>query len=89
MKTSLDELQRMEDCLLRQAPGAEQLLFAATLLLNPELREDVRWQRKTYGIIREYGRQRLREELEQVHHVLFAAPHHRSFREKVLAFFRG
>lgn len=88
MKTSLDNLQLMEDCLLGQASGEQRLLFEAKLLLDPMLREDAYWQRKTYRIVRDYGRQQLRDELERVHQVLFTAPQHRKFCDRVLGFFR-
>lgn len=88
MKTSLDELQLIESCLLGQASGGQQALFEAKLLLDSELGEDAYWQRKTYGIIRECGRKQLRNELEQIHQVLFSSPQHQSFRDKVLRFFR-
>lgn len=88
MKTSLDEMQRMEDCLLERASGEQRLLFAAKLLLNPVLREDAHWQQKTYRIIREYGRQQLQAELERAHQVLFTTPRHQAFRDRIFGFFR-
>lgn len=88
MKTSLDKMQAVEACLLGQASSEQRLLFEANMLLDPMLREDVHWQRQTYRIIREYGRERLRSELEQVHQTLFTASQHRKFRNKILAFFR-
>ncbi|RQP13740.1 hypothetical protein [Parapedobacter defluvii] len=89
MKTSLDNLQLMEDCLLGRASNEQCLFFEAALLLDPALREDIRWQQKTYHIIRDYGRQQLRSELDQVHKMLFTSPQHRTFRDQVLKFFRG
>ncbi|SKB87129.1 hypothetical protein SAMN05660226_03528 [Parapedobacter luteus] len=88
MKTLLDNLQMAEDCLLGHASDEQRLLFEASLLLYPALREDVHWQRKTYHIIRAYGRQRLRHELEAMHRTLFTAPRHRAFRDKVLRIFQ-
>ncbi|MFC3199052.1 hypothetical protein ACFOET_15615 [Parapedobacter deserti] len=87
MKTSSDKFQFMEDCLLGRAPGTEQALFQASLLVDPDLREDAYWQSKTYAVIREFGRAQFRTELEQLHLTLFTAPQHRSFRHKVLGFF--
>lgn len=87
MKTSLHKLQWMEDGLLHRAAPAEQTLFEARLLLDPALREDCDWQRKTYTVIREYGRRQFRLQLENLHRELFTAPQHRSFRERVMAFF--
>jgi len=88
MKTSLDKLQLMDDCLLGQASCEQRLLFEAKLLLDPMLREDAHWQRKTYHIVRDYGRLQLRSELERIHETLFTTSQHRKFRDQILAFFR-
>lgn len=88
MKTSLNELQWTEDCLIGRVSGEHRALFEARLLLDPAFQEAARWQRKTYGIIRDHGRRQLRDELDRVHRELFTAPEHRSFREQVLDFFR-
>ncbi len=88
MKTSLGKLQQFEDCILGRTTGDQRMLFEAKLLLDPVLWEDAHWQQKTYRIVRDYGRQRLRSELEQVHQMLFTTPQHRKFRDKVLDFFR-
>ncbi len=87
MKTSLDSLQHMEDCLLGRATNEQRVLFEAQLLLDPALREEAHWQRKTYAVIREQGRRQLRKELDHLHRTLFTAPQHRSFRDRVLRFF--
>lgn len=87
MKTSLRNLQWVEDGLLQQAAPDEQTLFEAKLLLDAALREDCHWQRKTYTAIREYGRTQFRRQLEDLHRELFSAPQHRSFRGRVMAFF--
>ncbi len=88
MKTSLDKLQLVEDCLSGRSTGSDQALFKAMLLLDPEFGEDVYWQRKAYVVIREYGRTQFRNELDRTHQTLFTAPQHRSFRDKILGFFR-
>ncbi|WP_257668750.1 hypothetical protein [Parapedobacter tibetensis] len=87
MKTSLNELQLMEDCLLQQASGEQYMLFEAKLLLDPKLQDEVNWQYKTYHIIHEYGRQQIRHELEQVHQLLFTTSVHQSFRKRILGLF--
>ena len=65
----------------------ERLLFEAQLLLHPGLAEQVQWQKQTYALVRQYGRQQLRAELEKVHHTLFTRPEHQSFRQKILRLF--
>jgi len=87
MKTSWSELQWREDCLLGDASGGQLALFEAKLLVDPEFRDAVYWQRATYNVIREYNREQLRAELKQVHQRLFSEPAHRTFAQKVKALF--
>ncbi len=89
MKTSWNDLRLMEACLTGQATAADRALMEARMLVQPQLREEMYWQKETYDIIREYGRQQLRREIEQVHQALFTHPQHRSFREKIIGFFKG
>lgn len=86
-RTSPPETRQIEKYLQRQMGAEEQLLFEAQLVLHPELAERVQWQRRTYVLVRKYGRQQLRAELEQVHRRLFTRPEHRSFRQKILRLF--
>ncbi len=87
MKTSWNEWQWREDCLLGDASGEQQALFEAKLLVDPEFRDAVYWQRATYNVIREYQREQVRAELKQVHQRLFTEPAHRNFANAIKAFF--
>ena len=87
MRTSLNEIQRIEDHLFRQLKGDEELLFQVNLILDRKLDENVKFQQKSYHLVRQYGRKRLKEELEVVHQKLFSEDEHRSFRQKVLSLF--
>ena len=88
MKTSLTNVQLIEDYLLGRASNEQRLLFEARLLLDSTLQGDVYWQRKVYSVVRQYGRQQFRDELERLHQQLFTAPQHRAFRDKIIAFFQ-
>lgn len=87
MRTSLNEIKAIEQHLLQEAPPEDNLLFEANLILDPELKEKVQWQQKTYQLVRTYGRKQLRAEIEAVHQQLFTQARHRSFRQKVLSLF--
>ncbi|ETZ21411.1 hypothetical protein [Pedobacter sp. V48] len=87
MKTSWNELRLIEDFLLSDTDTEDILLFEANLLLQPNLKESVFWQQKTYNLVHKYGRLQLRNEIEQVHEKLFTAPEHRSFRQKIMQLF--
>lgn len=88
MKTSWNELRLIEDYLKANVEPADQVLFEARLILQPELKDNVYWQKRTYGMIQQYGRQQLRSEIAKVHEKLFSAPEHQSFRQKIRKLFR-
>lgn len=87
MKTSWNELLLIEDYLLSGRKETDRILFEAHIVLQPDLKESVFWQEKTYNLIQQYGRQQLRKEIEQVHEKLFTAPEHSSFRQKIMQLF--
>lgn len=87
MKTSLNELQLIEDFLLADPAGEEKILMQARQILQPALQESIHWQQKTYRLVNAYGREQLKQEISRVHQMLFTAGEHLSFRQKVLHFF--
>jgi hypothetical protein len=87
MRTSLHDIQQIDDYLLKYAGEADCALFETRLILQPSLREQLLWQQKTYAIIRQYSRRQLKAEIEAVHQQLFSEPEHVSFRRKILNLF--
>lgn len=87
MQTSLNELRLIEDYLFCGCEEEERCLFEAKLILQPELKENVYWQKKTYQIVQNYGRKQLKSEIEQVHETLFNTHEHRSFRQRIMRLF--
>ena len=88
MKTSWNELRLIEDYLTGNVEPADQVLFEARLILQPELKDRVYWQERTYDLIQQYGREQLKSEIAKVHEKLFSAPEHQSFRQKIRKLFR-
>jgi hypothetical protein len=87
MRTSLNELKQAEDFLSGNMEPEEQVVFRAKLLIDPSLRVNVASQHKVYGLVRQYGRKKIREEIESVHQSLFREPSHKTFREKIYSLF--
>jgi len=87
MRTSLNEIKQIEDHLFNQADPQDTVLFEAKLILDSGLQENVTWQQKTYTLVKQYGRKKLKAELEAVHQQLFALKEHRSFAQKIRALF--
>ncbi|MEM1137487.1 MAG: hypothetical protein AAGI07_16730 [Bacteroidota bacterium] len=86
MKTSLTE--RIEQLLHKKGDLAERLLLEAQIQVNTELAEQVDFQKKAYKIIREYGKRKLREEINLVDKQLFENPKYISFQHKILSYFK-
>ncbi len=87
MRTSLIETERIEAHLLKLFDPGDSLVFEARLLLDAELNKKVAWQEKTYNMIRIYGRDQLKKEIESVHQKLFTQPEHTSFSQKIRRLF--
>ncbi|MDW7691955.1 hypothetical protein R9C00_15570 [Flammeovirgaceae bacterium SG7u.111] len=88
MKTSLTEVQQIEHWLQQEGDPSERLVTEVQLLLNPQLREKVEWQVRTYRLVQLYGRQKLREEIKAVEHRLFTATKHKTFQERIRTIFK-
>jgi hypothetical protein len=87
MRTSLIETEQIEAHLLQLSGPGASLVFEARLLLDAELGEKLHWQKKTYSMIRIYGRDQLKKEIESVHQKLFTQPEHTSFSQKIRRLF--
>lgn len=87
MRTSLNEIKEMEAYIFYTLPKEDALLFDAKLILDNELHTKWLCQKKSYLLIREYGRKKLKEEIKAVHQKLFTEPEHDGFRKKIIRLF--
>jgi hypothetical protein len=87
MRTSLNEIKQAEDFLSGNLKPAELLIFRARLLVDPRLRMHVSLLKKTYTLIRLYGREKLRSEITSVHNRMFSDPDRILFQQKILQLF--
>jgi len=87
MRTSLIETEQIEAHLMRRSEPGDQLVFEARLLLAPELHEKMQWQQEAYCMIKLYGRNQLKQEIEAVHQRLFTQKEHLSFSQKIRRLF--
>ena len=88
MRTSLNEIKLIDGYIFNRNPTEDRLLFDAMLILNPELSAQVVWQKKTHSMVQHYGRKQLRAEIESAHQKLFNEPAHKTFKGKILSFFK-
>lgn len=88
MRTSLNEVQEIEQHVFRLAAPEDAFLFDAKLILNPDLRKRVQLQQQTYELIKAYGRNELKAEINRVHERLFNDSRESGFVRKIMGFFK-
>ncbi len=88
MRTSLNEIRQLDDWLIQKGAPQERLVTEARVLSNPEMKEKAKWQLATYQLVRRYGRDKLRKEIELIEAQLFNHPKHHSFQERIRAMFK-
>lgn len=87
MRKSLNDLQQIENYIFGRMPVAEQQAFYVRLLTENGLQEDIDKQLEAYAVIRAFGRQKLKAELEAVYQKQYSIPEHRSFFDKIKQLF--
>ena len=88
MPTSWNDTLEIEKYLGKNRSNGDALLFEARLILEPGLVDKMEWQQKTYTLIKNYGRQQLKQEIELVHEQLLNQKAHTSFSQKIKALFK-
>ncbi len=84
----MSETQQLEEYFSGMLKPEDSLIIEARLLIDTELREKALWQQRTYALVKEYGRKKLRMEIEKVHHRVFSEKRFHSFRQKVKLIFK-
>jgi len=84
----MSEIQELEYFLLNKLSAEDRLVMDAKFLVNQELSEKAYWQRKTYSLIQQYSRKKLKLEIEAVHKKIFAEKRFETFRQKILLIFK-
>jgi hypothetical protein len=83
----LNEIKLIDEHIFKNGSIEDGLLFDAMLILNPELNDNVMWQKKTHAIVLQYSRKKLKSEIESVHRQLFNEPAHQSFMQRIMRLF--
>ncbi|MFT3826665.1 MAG: hypothetical protein QM731_22275 [Chitinophagaceae bacterium] len=70
MRMLLHETAEIDRYLLHKMSVADRLVFHARMLIDTELQEKVRYQRKAHQLIRWWARNAERKKLDDLHHQL-------------------
>lgn len=88
MRTSLIEVEQIEDMLLKRGPIEDRLVTEAKVLSNPELKELTQWQLRSYDLIQQYGREKLHLEIKAIEYRLFHSSKYKSFQSQIQSIFK-
>jgi hypothetical protein len=88
MRTSLIEAEQIEKFIQQRGDLSERLLMEARMQVDSELAERVTFQKQTYQVIQQYGRQQLREEICRVQKKVFNESAYRKFQTRVRSYFK-
>ena len=88
MRTSLNNIKAIDDYILGNMAPGDALLFEANMLLNNDLVNDMGHQQNTYAVIRQYSRQKIKDEIVAVQKILATAPQHRGFMHRIANLFK-
>lgn len=88
MRTSLIEVQEIENWVLGSAAPENQLLMEARFQLSDSLQNKAHWQAETYQLVHHYGRKKLRAEIKLVEQQVFSRRKYRSFQDRIRSIFK-
>ncbi len=88
MKTSQNNTRLIEKYLNGRLSPADRFLFESRLVIDPVLKRDLYFQKKTLQLIKMYHRERLKEELETLHQQIFNNPDKMNFRLSINQLFK-
>ena len=88
MKTSQNNTRLIEKYLNGRLSPADRFLFESRLVIDPVLKRDFYFQKKTLQLIKMYHRERLKEELETLHQQIFNNPDKINFRLSINQLFK-
>ncbi len=88
MNTSQNNTRLIEKYLNGRLSPADRFLFESRLVIDPVLKRDLYFQKKTLQLIKTYHRERLKEELETLHQQIFNNPDKINFRLSINQLFK-
>lgn len=72
MRKSLHEVQEIDRYIFRRMTRTDRLVFQARMILQPELKEKVRLQKKAHAFLRWCSRKEKKDELTTLYHRLMS-----------------
>ncbi len=88
MRTSLTEIEKIENLILEKGEYADRLVTQAKALIDSNMNEMIKCQKESYELIQLYGRNKLRREISEVEEMLFEKPKYKIFQQSIRLIFK-
>lgn len=85
----MNETQQLENYLLGGLSAEDRLLIEAQLLINRDLRRTANLQKLTYALVQNYGRKKLKADIQAAQKRLFTETRFSSFRKTITSIFKS
>lgn len=83
MRTSLNDIKNDDDYLQGKLSPGDSLFFQARMIVDPFQRMKVLMLKKVHVLVKMYGRNKLKSELDELHNRIFHHPEKRLFRQRI------
>jgi len=88
MRTSLIEIREIDRYLNNEMSISEKLVFESRLQIDEMLKENLNNQVKANAVIKEFGRQKLLQDILVIEERLFSESKFKTFQSKVYSIFK-
>ncbi len=85
MRKQLEEIKELDSYILRQMDEGERLLMQAKMILSPKLKQNWWRQAKIHRLVRLFGREEKRVQLNTIYHRLMSDM---DFNEQITSIFK-
>lgn len=85
MRKQLEELKELDQYIFHQLADEDKLIMQARMILSPVMKENWWHQLKAHKLIRLFGREQKRAELNTIHQHLMADP---DFKKQISLIFK-
>jgi hypothetical protein len=85
----MNETIEIEEYLHGAGDPGDRLVTEAKLLLNGEFKDNLFWQKQTYALVQDYGRQQLKAEIQKAETKLFQEKRFTRFRKQIFQIFNS
>jgi hypothetical protein len=86
--TSRNNTRLIEKYISGNLSLADKIILESKLAIDPVLKQEFYFQKKTYQLVKYYHREKVKEELDALHKKIFSHPNKINFRRSIYRLFK-